>query len=186
MCVCESISNYCIHVIYKYHKSILLWTYKLHNSNWHITPEFLELMIGHLLWIYSLKQEAIWPTYLEGWILLFSRSSLLLFILIFHNLAAIWLNSTRISVILIYNAGFYILLAMINSCRVFSISFLCMSQKWVCFNQSEVHLQSFNLKLICMVSAYLKFIFKASISDVHSQIKLQSEVHLHFRASFCS
>lgn len=118
---------------------------------------------------------------------MFSRSSLLLFILIFHSLAAMWLNSTRISaVILIYNAGFYILLAMINSCRVFSISFLCMSQKWVCFNQSEVHLQSFNLKLICMVSAYLKFIFKASISDVHSQIKLQSDIHLHFRASFCS
>lgn len=95
----------------------------------YITPQFLELMIGQLLWIYSLKQEAIWPTYLEGWILLFSRSSLLLFILIFHSLAAIWLNSTRISVILIYNAGFYILLAMINSCRVFSISSLCMSQK---------------------------------------------------------
>lgn len=84
-----------------------------------------------------------WPTYLEDWIILSSRSSLLLFILIFHNRAAIWRNSTRISVILIYNAGFYILLAMINSCRAFSISFLCMSQKnWVCFNQSEVHLQS--------------------------------------------
>lgn len=91
-----------------------------------------------------------WPTYLEDWIILSSRSSLLLFILIFHNRAAIWRNSTRISVILIYNAGFYILLAMINSCRAFSISFLCMSQKnWVCFNQSEVHLQSFILEFIC-------------------------------------
>lgn len=60
-------------------------------------------------------------------------------------------------------------------------------KKWACFNQSEVHLQSFNLKLICMVSAYLKFIFKASISDVYLQIKLQficisgllSAVNLH-------
>lgn len=135
--------------------------------------------------MYSLKQEAIWPTYLEGWILLFSRSSLLLFILIFHSLAAIWLNSTRISVILIYNAGFYILLAMINSCRVFSISFLCMSQKmgvfqsiWSSFAkfQFEAHLHGF-----CISEVHFQ-----GFSDVHWQIKLQSDIHLHFRASFCS
>lgn len=134
----------------------------------YITPQFLELMIGQLLWIYSLKQEAIWPTYLEGWILLFSRSSLLLFILIFHSLAAIWLNSTRISVILIYNAGFYILLAMINSCRVFSISFLCMSQKmgvfqsiWSSFAkfQFEAHLHGFCISEVHFQGFYLRCTF---------------------------
>lgn len=121
-----------------------------------------------------------WPTYLEDWIILSSRSSLLLFILIFHNRAAIWRNSTRISVILIYNAGFYILLAMINSCRAFSISFLCMSQKnWVCFNQSEVHLQSFNLEFICIRFLQIWSSFSRLLSDVRLQIKFQSEVHLH-------
>lgn len=117
-----------------------------------------------------------WPTYLEDWILLSSRSSLLLFILIFHNRAAIWRNSTRISVILIYNAGFYILLAMINSCRAFSISFLCMSQKnWVCFNQSEVHLQSFILEFICNRFLQIWSSFSRLLSDVRLQIKFQSE-----------
>lgn len=121
-----------------------------------------------------------WPTYLEDWIILSSRSSLLLFILIFHNRAAIWRNSTRISVILIYNAGFYILLAMINSCRAFSISFLCMSQKnWVCFNQSEVHLQSFILEFICFRFLQIWSLFSRLLSDVRLQIKFQSEVHLH-------
>lgn len=98
-----------------------------------------------------------WPTYLEDWIILSSRSSLLLFILIFHNRAAIWRNSTRISVILIYNAGFYILLAMINSCRAFSISFLCMSQKKMGVFQS------------------IWSSFSRLLSDVRLQIKFQSE-----------
>lgn len=120
---------------------------------------------AHDCMVYSLKQEAIWPTYLEGWILLFSRSSLLLFILIFHSLAAIWLNSTRISVILIYNAGFYILLAMINSCRVFSISFLCMPQKmgvfqsiWSSFAkfQFEAHLHGFCISEVHFQGFYLR------------------------------
>lgn len=34
--------------------------YKFYNSNdRHITLHFLELLIGHLVWTYSLKQEAI-------------------------------------------------------------------------------------------------------------------------------
>lgn len=167
MCVCESISNYCIHV--KYHKSNLLWTYKLQNSNdishRSSLSSWLVNFCGYTL---CMKQEAIWPTYLEGWILLFSRSSLLLFILIFHSLAAIWLNSTRISVILIYNAGFYILLAMINSCRVFSISFLCMSQKmgvfqsiWSSFAkfQFEAHLHGFCISEVHFQGFYLRCTF---------------------------
>lgn len=122
------------------------------------------------------EAESNWPTYLEDWIILSSRSSLLLFILIFHNRAAIWRNSTRISVILIYNAGFYILLAMINSCRAFSISFLCMLQKnWVCFNQSEVHLQSFILEFICNRFLQIWSSFSRLLSDVRLQIKFQSE-----------
>lgn len=122
------------------------------------------------------EAESNWPTYLEDWIILSSRSSLLLFILIFHNRAAIWRNSTRISVILIYNAGFYILLAMINSCRVFSISFLWhVAKNWVCFNQSEVHLQSFILEFICNRFLQIWSSFSRLLSDVRLQIKFQSE-----------
>lgn len=117
-----------------------------------------------------------WPTYLEDWIILSSRSSLLLFILIFHNRAAIWRNSTRISVILIYNAGFYILLAMINKLPCFLNFFsLHVAKNWVCFNQSEVHLQSFILEFICFRFLQIWSSFSRLLSDVRLQIKFQCE-----------